>query len=194
VTVTVGASCEPVSVSIDDGSFDPKGGPVTLSQSPPGPYPVGTTLVTLTVTDSFGASSSCTATVTVLPSADLAISKAVVSGQAKPGQILTYTIIVTNLGPCSATGVLVTDPVPQGTTFASASPAPASAPPVGAAGTVTWNVGSLATGGSFALTLTVKISVKGNSLIVNTATVSSATGDASPANNTATVTSKRQTK
>jgi len=54
--------------------------------------------VTLTVTDSHGLSSSCTATVTVQGVADLSISKAVVSGQAKPGQVLTYTIVASPAG------------------------------------------------------------------------------------------------
>jgi hypothetical protein len=54
------------SVSVDGGSFDPDGDPFSLSQSPPSPYLVGNTTVTLTVTDiPFGASDSCTATVTV---------------------------------------------------------------------------------------------------------------------------------
>ena len=53
--------------SVDDGSYDPNNnGPVTLVQEPPGPYSVGTTLVTLTVTDNVGASDSCQATVTVV--------------------------------------------------------------------------------------------------------------------------------
>ena len=52
--------------SIDDGSYDPDGDPITLVQTPPPPYPLGETLVTLTVTDDKGASDSCTATVTVL--------------------------------------------------------------------------------------------------------------------------------
>ena len=66
VTVTAGTSCA-VSASIDNGSSDPDSGDtITLTQSPPGPYPLGTTAVTLTVTDAAGASSSCTANVTVV--------------------------------------------------------------------------------------------------------------------------------
>ena len=52
--------------SIDNGSYDPNGGPITLSQTPPPPYQLGDTLVTLTVTNSKGDSSQCTGTVTVI--------------------------------------------------------------------------------------------------------------------------------
>ena len=51
--------------SIDNGSYDPDGDTITLTQTPAAPYPVGVTSVTLTVTDSFGASSQGTANVTV---------------------------------------------------------------------------------------------------------------------------------
>ncbi|MBI3447306.1 MAG: DUF11 domain-containing protein [Acidobacteria bacterium] len=194
VTVLAGAGGK-AQASIDDGSFDPDSGDtIVLVQDPSGPYSIGATSVTLTVTDSHGESSECSATVTVTGVADLSISKAVVSGQAKPGQILTYTLVVNNLGPNAATGVVVTDPVPQGTTFGNASPAPSSAPPAGAGGTVTWSVGDVASGASVTLTLTVKISLKGNALIVNTATVGSGSFDPALANNTVTVTSKRNTK
>ena len=52
--------------SIDDGSYDPDGGSVTLEQEPPGPYSLGETVVTLTVTDDHGYTDECTATVTVV--------------------------------------------------------------------------------------------------------------------------------
>ena len=64
VTVSAGANCT-ANASIDNGSFDPEGNPVTLTQSPAGPYPLGTNIVTLTVTDSHGASNSGTALVIV---------------------------------------------------------------------------------------------------------------------------------
>jgi len=54
--------------SVNNGSFDPDGDAITVSQSPAGPYSAGTTPVTLTVTDSKGASSTCTGTVTVVDS------------------------------------------------------------------------------------------------------------------------------
>ena len=52
-------------ISVDNASFDPDGDPITLEQVPPGPYSLGNNTVTLTVTDNFGASDSCTAVVEV---------------------------------------------------------------------------------------------------------------------------------
>jgi len=134
----------------------------------------------------------------VIHEADLLIAKAVASGTAKPGQTLTYTIVVNNTGPFSASQVQVTDAVPQGTTFLGATTSQGSftAPPVGFAGTVTYNLGGLANGASATMTLTVKVSLKGNTLIVNTAKVtsSSATTDPNEDNNTVTITTKRKTK
>ena len=52
--------------SIDNGSYDPDGDPITFTQSPAGPYPLGNTIVTLTVIDSKGASSQCLGTVMVI--------------------------------------------------------------------------------------------------------------------------------
>ncbi len=65
VTVSADASCQ-ATASIDDGSFDPDGDPLTITQSPAGPYPLGTTTVLLTVADPKGAASQATGTVTVV--------------------------------------------------------------------------------------------------------------------------------
>lgn len=51
---------------IDDGSYDPDGGPVTLSVDSTGPFAPGDHAVTLTVTDEAGDSASCTAIATVV--------------------------------------------------------------------------------------------------------------------------------
>jgi hypothetical protein len=53
-------------VSVDDGSYDPDGGPVALQQTPPSPYPLGETVVTLRVSDDTGLAETCVATVTVV--------------------------------------------------------------------------------------------------------------------------------
>jgi hypothetical protein len=65
VEVEAGAGCV-AAASIDGGSHDPDGDPVTLSQDPPGPYPLGATPVTLTVEDDGGLADSCQATVTAV--------------------------------------------------------------------------------------------------------------------------------
>jgi hypothetical protein len=64
VTVDADVNCE-ADVSIDNGSFDPDGDPIMLTQDPPGPYPLGTTLVSLTVIDDQGLTDVCQGTVTV---------------------------------------------------------------------------------------------------------------------------------
>lgn len=64
VTVSAGTDCT-ADASINDGSSDPDGDPITITQDPAGPYWLGDTVVTLTVTDDSGESDSCTATVTV---------------------------------------------------------------------------------------------------------------------------------
>jgi uncharacterized repeat protein (TIGR03803 family) len=74
VTVSSGPTCT-ADASVDNGSFDPDAGDaITLNQQPPGPYPLGSTPVTLTVTDNHGASASCTATVTVMDTTPPTIS------------------------------------------------------------------------------------------------------------------------
>jgi cysteine-rich repeat protein len=66
VTVNTDPSvCSAASASVNNGSSDPDGDTITLSQTPSGPYGLGQTQVTLTVTDTKGASDSCQATVTV---------------------------------------------------------------------------------------------------------------------------------
>ena len=65
VTVDADENCQAYA-SIDGGSYDPDEGDVaTILEEPAGPYGLGSTGVTLTITDSFGSSDSCTGKVTV---------------------------------------------------------------------------------------------------------------------------------
>ncbi len=128
---------------------------------------------------------SQTFTVPTVP--DLALAKDDGRPSAVPGQTLTYTLTVTNVGTRGATGVTLTDELPQNTTFLSASDGG-----VLAAGTVTWPAFAVASGASATRTLTVRINrplPAGVLSITNRATVADdGTGgpDPTPANNTAT--------
>ena len=117
-----------------------------------------------------------------VPGADVAIVK---TGPAlvTEGQTYSYTLAVTNNGPATATGVTVSDPLPANTTFVSAS-----AGCTLAAGTVTCNVGTLASGAGASFTVTVKAGGAGTT-IVNKATVSANQSDPVPGNNSSTFTS-----
>jgi hypothetical protein len=67
VTTPAENNCEGVVTpeQVDNGSHDPDNDPITLSLDPQGPYPAGTTTVTLIVTDNMGSTGSCTAEITV---------------------------------------------------------------------------------------------------------------------------------
>jgi uncharacterized repeat protein (TIGR03803 family) len=111
VTVSAGPNCA-ADASVDNGSFDPDAGDtLTLSQEPPGPYPLGSTPVTLTVTDNHGASASCTATVTVVDTTPPAISDVGVTPNVlwPPNhKMLEATVDYTATDDCGAvTNVLV---------------------------------------------------------------------------------------
>lgn len=120
--------------------------------------------------------------------ADLVVSKSVTGSIVGPGQDLTYTVTVANLGPDPALAVTLTDPLPAGTTFVSCSAVPGSClgPPVGTNGTVTADLGTLGVGATARVTIVVKVTA-GNGALVNTATGSSTTPDPDPDNNHATV-------
>ncbi len=88
---------------------------------------------------------------------------------------LVYTISVTNFGPSSATGVVVTDTLPASVTFVSVSRRANNA------GVVNWTLGTLTNGQVSNLTVTVTAPASGS--LTNIASVSTPTGDPNPANN-----------
>jgi len=127
----------------------------------------------------------------------------------KSGANLTYGIGVVNLGPNSATGVVVTNRIPTGTMFVSAQFAKGSCtvssgkvsctvsqaptPCAFTNGVVTCNIGALAPFSASnpmgaGMQLVVKVTALRGATITNTATVSASNPDPKPANNSATAT------
>jgi uncharacterized repeat protein (TIGR01451 family) len=74
----------------------------------------------VTLTPPAHADTTCTFTNTPR-TADLALVKLVDLSGPEPSDLLTYTLHVTNNGPATATNVIVTDTLPTGVTFVSAS-------------------------------------------------------------------------
>jgi uncharacterized repeat protein (TIGR01451 family) len=119
-------------------------------------------------------------TVTNATDADLSISKYDAPDPVYTGENLTYTLIVKNWGLAAATGVTVTDTLPSGVAFVSANESQGNASH--SAGTVTWNVGSLAKDASANLTILVTApATSGN--ITNEASVSANETDPNGNNN-----------
>ena len=99
VTVSAGANCM-AGASIDDASsgFD-AGDSIIMVQSPPGPYPLGETSVTLTVIGSHGASDSCVASVTVVDATGPAITcpnDFVIDATSPSGAVVSFAPIASD--------------------------------------------------------------------------------------------------
>jgi uncharacterized repeat protein (TIGR01451 family) len=139
----------------------------------------GVTNITMSWTQPSGSSASwATAGIAThaAPSADVA---ATMTGPASvvPGANAIYTIAITNQGPFATTNVVVTNILPAGTTFVSASNGGASSN-----GGVLWNLGTLAANANTNVSLTLKApNVAG--LITNTISSASSTLDLVPSNN-----------
>jgi uncharacterized repeat protein (TIGR01451 family) len=151
--------------------------------------PIGPSSNTATVTtagDTNAGNNSSTAITSISAAlADLSITKTPAPGPYGTGNALTYTMVVTNGGPTTASSVTVTDTLPAGTTLQSSTPAGACSGTT----TVTCNAGTLANGATATFTLTITLpSTPG--AITNTAVVSAsaATADPNLGNNTATST------
>ncbi|MEA2568380.1 MAG: hypothetical protein QOI24_381 [Acidobacteriota bacterium] len=116
---------------------------------------------------------------TVVAQADLSITKNGPAGVVA-GQNVTYTIVVTNNGPSSATSVSVSDPPPANLTWVSNSGACTSNFPC--------SLGTLAANATATITATYSTSPSFSGNVTNTATVSALTADPSGANNSASAT------
>ncbi len=112
--------------------------------------------------------------------ADLAIGMVDAPNPVQVGNNVTYTITVTNLGPATATNVIVTNVLPAGTVFVSASGSHSTN-----GGVVTLNLGTLASGAISTASIVVQAAAAGT--ITDNAGVGSGVSDPLKGNNTASV-------
>jgi uncharacterized repeat protein (TIGR01451 family) len=155
------ASCT-VSVNVTSataGSYTNGPGNVTTNGlNPPGPAPI------------------------TFQDADVQILKSASPATAVPGTNETYTLDVKNNGPAAAANTVVSDPLPAGLTFVSASSGCSFA-----SGKVSCQIGTMTAGATTAFTVVAKVPSSQTARITNTATVSTTTPDSNEANNTSTV-------
>jgi uncharacterized repeat protein (TIGR01451 family) len=123
-------------------------------------------------------------TVTAGGGSDLAMTKGDAPDPVAVGGSLTYTLTVTNNGPDPSTDSTVTDALPPGVTFVSATPTQGACSE--AAGTVTCMLGPLALGASATIQIVVTVDATALSPLSDTATVTGVDTDPVAANNSAT--------
>jgi uncharacterized repeat protein (TIGR01451 family) len=114
------------------------------------------------------------------PAPDLAVDKTDSADPVVRGSALTYALLVSNGGPATATGVQLTDVLPESVRFASVSSTAGSCAEVD--GTVACSLGDIASGSS--VTVMIDVTARRTGTATNTVQVQSATPDANPANNT----------
>jgi uncharacterized repeat protein (TIGR01451 family) len=132
--------------------------------------------------DANAANNSTTVITAVGLLADLGITTLPLADPVALGSPLTYTVTVTNLGPLSATSVVVTNGLPAGVNYVNASATQGTCNNAG--GTVVCNLGNLANGAQATVSLTVIPTTVGG--LTSSFGVSAGSVDLAPGNNLAT--------
>ena len=118
-------------------------------------------------------------TIEVTPEGDVGVEKTVSVHNVYHGQIVYWTIVVTNYGPDTATGVFVTDVLPSGLDFINSTKSKGKDyNPISG----NWDIGELAKGENATLTIYTR-ATEHNKLINNVATVNTTSIDTNPKNN-----------
>jgi uncharacterized repeat protein (TIGR01451 family) len=137
--------------------------------------------VTSSLTEQTPANNSTTAVTTAIEVADLAVGVTDSPDPVVVGTTLTYVVSVTNLGPVTAPGVNVTNMLPAGVNFVSATASQGTFSQN--AGMVSASLGSLANGAT--ATLTIRATPTALGTITDAVTVRGALSDPDAANNAA---------
>jgi len=120
-------------------------------------------------------------TVTPIDTADLALTKTDTPDPVFAGEALQYTLSVANNGPSEAESVVVTDPLPPGVNYVSASGTGWSCGEAG--GLVTCTRPTLAFGPAPNIVIATLVDPNAVGTVINSATVASTTSDPIPGNN-----------
>ncbi|MGH2978552.1 MAG: DUF11 domain-containing protein, partial [Solirubrobacterales bacterium] len=153
---------------------------IQVRPSTPGPI-TNQADVTSDAHDPNTADNSTSADTTVDPAADLSLTKSDAPDPVLAGELVAYTLTAHNAGPQDATDVTLTDTLPGGVAFDSASPSQGSCSE--ASGTVTCALGTLADEATATVEIRARPSAPGT--VTNQAGVSSTIGDPNAANNSA---------
>ena len=116
-------------------------------------------------------------------SADLSVTKSDMPDPVVAGASLTYTITVANNGPDTSTSVVLTDALPAGVTFTSASTGCSES-----GSTVTCNISDLAPNASTTVTIAVMAGFSTTAMVVNSAEAAGVEYDSVTGNNSAVAT------
>ncbi|OYV92613.1 MAG: hypothetical protein B7Z73_04905, partial [Planctomycetia bacterium 21-64-5] len=151
---------------------------VTIVVTPTAAGTVNNTATVATSTTNVSTHTSATTSTTINPAvqANLSIAKLASPSPDTVGQNLTYVLIVSNAGPAAAADVTVSDTLPSGVTFVSDGSDVSGATLTNTNGTITANLGTVASGAVDTVTIVVTPTAAGT--ISNTATVSTTTANA----------------
>ena len=114
--------------------------------------------------------------------ADLSVSKSASANPAGVGEVLTYTVVISNNGTFTATAVSITDVLPAHVTLLNTSTSQGAC---GGSGPIFCGLTDIAGGGSATVTVAVRPLLDG--LITNTVTAGANPADLNLANNSAMV-------
>ena len=144
---------------------------------------VNTAVVSSLGTDLDPANNSASASTTLTPDFDVQVSKVADDPNSIPDDTVVYTVTVTNTGPSTAPGVILTDVLPAGVTLVSATMGGQTG--VESAGTITFPSVNIASGDTATAVITVTVDTLTDGLISNTASVQdlSGAGENNTANN-----------
>lgn len=150
-------------------------GPAALVEAPTATATLTTTLtltpsLTPTATPTPIVSATPPVTPTPAPSAALSLSKASAPDTVAPGEVVTFTLVLSNSGTAPARNLLLRDTLPQGLVYL-----PGSAPKAeydSLAASLTWNLSGLEAGQAISRTLAARATVLPGETVTNTATLS----------------------